>query len=333
MKTNRSTLMAVGAGIAALGLLAAVPTLLGHRLAPAFSALGGGSREWLALAAAGFVAAFVCTVGAWRAAFFAAGARVCPRDTAARLGIGSLVNAFAPAKLGDAVKVTLCGRALDGPGGMWTSGGVYAALAAARSLALASLVVAASVTGAIPLWPVFGLCGLVAAIAFTAAFSRRLRGHARISRLLEGTAALARSPRNAAVVIGWSLGVQLSRLFAVAAITAALGVPHALFAALLISCALDLSGIFPLTPGAIGVGSAAVAAALASRGIGMTQALGVGISIQALETLVSIGIGCLGAAYLTRANPVVRLWTGRVAIVGGSAALAAGVGMLLLNLS
>jgi uncharacterized membrane protein YbhN (UPF0104 family) len=332
MTTNRSTLIAAGAGFAALGLLAAVPALLGHRLAPAVSALGEGDRTWLALAIAGFVAAFACSVGAWRSAFRAAGANICPREAAARLGVGSLVNAVSPAKLGDAVKVALCAQALDGPGRLWTSGGVYAALAAARSLALASLVIVASVSGALPLWPAFALCGVVAAVAIAAVSSTRLRRHRRISGLLEGTAALARSPRDASVVIAWSLGVQLSRLLAVGAVARGLGLPHPLAAALLIAPALDLAGAFPLTPGAFGIGSAAVAAGLASRGIGMTQALGVGIGIQALETFVSIGCGAIGAAYLARLNPVVRRWTARVAVVGASAALAAGVGMLLLEL-
>ena len=76
-----------------------------------------------------------------------------------------MVNSFAPAKLGDAVKIALFSKAIDAPGRIWTAGGVYAALAAARSLVLAALLVAASATGALPLWPVFVLCGSVAALA------------------------------------------------------------------------------------------------------------------------------------------------------------------------
>jgi uncharacterized membrane protein YbhN (UPF0104 family) len=333
MKTTRSTFLAAGAGFAALGLLAAVPALLGHRLAPAVSALGDADRTWIALAVAGFAVAFVCTVGAWRAAFRAAGARLCPREAAARLGVGSLVNAVSPAKLGDAVKVALCAQTLQGSGRLWTSGGVYAALAAARSLALAAVVVAASIAGALPVWPVFVLCGVVAAVALAATLSPKLRGHRRISRLLEGTTALTRSPREAAVVVAWTLGVQLARLLAIAAVARGLGLPHPLVAALLIAPALDLAGVFPLTPGSFGLGSAAVAAALASRGVGMTQALGVGIAIQALETLVSLGAGAAGGAYLARLNPVVRRWSARIAVVGASAALAAGVGLLVEALS
>jgi hypothetical protein len=65
----------------------------------------------------------------------------------------------------------------------------------------------------------------------------------------------------------------------------------------------------------------------------MTQALGVGIAMQALETLVSIGAGTAGAAYLTRLNPTVRRWTMRVAVLGTSAAAAAFVGLVWLDLT
>ena len=326
MNPSRSTLIAVGAAFAALALLVALPILLGNKLHPALAELAGSDRAWLAVALAAFATCFVCTVGAWRAAFAAVGARICPREAAARLGVGCAVNSFAPAKLGDAVKVALCSRAIDGPSRLWTGGGVYAALAAARSLALAAIVVVASVTGALPLWPAFALCGLAAVIAVAAVLSRRLRSHARITSLLEGASVFARSPRAAATVIGWSLAVQLARFLGAAAVARALGLSHPVLAALVIAPALDLAGAFPITPGSFGVGSGAVAVALASRGIGMEQALGVGIAMQALETVVSVTAGAAGGLYLTRLNPAVRRWTMRIALAGGSAGLAALVG-------
>jgi len=331
MNPSRSTLIAIGAAFAALALLVAVPTMLGNRLHPAFAALADGNRGWLAIALAAFATCFVCTVGAWRAAFAAAGARICPREAAARLGIGCAVNSFAPAKLGDAVKVALCARALDGPSRLWTGGGVYAALAAARSLALASIVLVASLTGAIPLWPAFALCGLTAGVAVAAVLSRRLRSHPRITSLLEGAGALARSPRAAATVIAWSLAVQLARFLGAVAVARALGLPSPLLAALVIAPALDLAGAFPITPGSFGIGSGAVAVALAGRGIGVDQALAVGIAMQALETVVSLTAGATGGLYLARLNPAVRRWTVRVAVAGASAALAAVVGAVWLD--
>lgn len=325
-------MLASGGAFAALALAVAVPALLGKRVAPVLTALAHGSPRWLLLAVVGFGLAFAATVCAWRAAFAAAGATIPPREAAARLGIGCLVNSVAPAKLGDAVKVALCSQAIQGRARLWTGGGVYAALAAARSLPLAAVVVAASVTGALPLWPVFALCGIAAAVALTARLSSRVRSHPRLADLLAGMASLARSPRAAATVIGWSAVVQVSRLLAAAAAAHALGIPHPALAALVIVPALDLAGVFPLTPGSIGIGSGAVAVVLASRGIGVTQALGVGVAIQAIETLVSFCTGGLGALYLARGNEAVRRWTLRAAVVGSSLAAAALVGALWLDL-
>lgn len=309
-----------------------MPALLGHRVLPIVTALAHGSPRWLVLAVAGFTTAFVCTVCAWRAAFAAAGAPIAPLEAGARLGIGCLVNAVAPAKLGDAVKVALCSRAIEGRARLWTGGGVYAALAAARSLPLAAVVVAASATGALPLWPVFALCGIAAAVVLAARLSPRVRSHPRLADLLAGMAALARSPRAAATVVGWSVAVQIARLLAAAAAVRALGLPHPALAALVIVPALDLAGVFPLTPGSIGVGSGAVAVVLASRGIGVTQALGVGVALQALETVVSFGAGGLGALYVTRENAAVRRWALRTAVVGSSLVAATALGVLWLDL-
>jgi uncharacterized membrane protein YbhN (UPF0104 family) len=318
--------------LAALGAVAMTPGLLGSRVASALSALGGANQGWLLLAIIGFVGAFVCTVGAWRAGFAAAGGRISPRKAAAGLGIGQMVNSFAPAKLGDAVKVALLSRTIDAPGRLWTGGGVYAALAAARSLALALLVVVASVTGAVPLWPVFALCAMVAVLALAGSLSGRVRRHPRIAQVLQGFAALERSPRALATVLGWTVGMVACRLAATFAVAAALGLPHPLIAALLILPALDVASAFPITPGSIGIGSGAVAVALAGRGIGMPQGLATGFAMQALETLVSISAGSLGALYLAGEHVAVRRWTVRIAAVGGSAALAL-LGFLLLDLN
>ncbi|HEX7625749.1 MAG TPA: hypothetical protein VF379_01745, partial [Gaiellaceae bacterium] len=61
------------------------------------------------------------------------------------------------------------------------------------------------------------------------------------------------------------------------------------------------------------------------------QALGVGFAIQALETLVSVTTGTAGLLYLTRPRGAARRWTMRVATVGASVAVAAGLGLLVLN--
>jgi len=330
--SGRNAAISVGTVVVLLAV-AASPPLLGGRVSAALDALGGADQHWLAVGAVGFALSFLFTVAAWRAAFAAAGAYISPRQAAARLGIGSMVNSFAPAKLGDAVKIALFAKAIGGPGRLWTTGGAYAGLAAARSLALAGLLVAAFATGAMPLWPVFALCGAVGALALAAGFSGRLRRHARVAQLLAALRALERSPRGIATVLAWTGAMMLARISGTVAVAIALGLPHPALAALLILAALDLAAVFPLTPGNIGIGSGAVAVALASRGIGVSQALGAGIAIQALETLVSISAGSAGVLYLAAPGAAVRRWTLRVATVGATAAFATVLGLVVLNLT
>jgi uncharacterized membrane protein YbhN (UPF0104 family) len=332
MHISRPKLIASAAAVLALVALLATPQLLGSRVSDALDVLAGANRFWLAVGALGLAGGFLATVGAWRAALAAAGGHICPRQAAARIGVGCMVNSFAPAKLGDAVKIALCSKAIDGPGRIWTTGGVYVALAAARSLTLALLLVVASATGAMPLWPVFVIFGAVGLLAVAGALSGRLRSHPRIAHVLGGLAALERSPRAIATVLAWTVVMQLTRLGGTAAVALALGLPHPLLAALLILPALDVAASFPLTPGGIGIGSGAVAVALASRGIGMSQALGVGIAIQALETLVSVTAGSLGGLYLAWPGEAVRRWTYRVATLGVATAVAAALSVAVLNL-
>src|ERR1700752_3881769 len=103
MKISRSQAAVSAVTLAALATIALTPGVFGPRVASALDALAGADRGWLAVGALGFVAAFGFTVVAWRAALGAAGGRICPLQAAARIGIGSMVNSFAPAKLGDAV--------------------------------------------------------------------------------------------------------------------------------------------------------------------------------------------------------------------------------------
>ena len=331
MTLSRSRILLCGTAAATLLVVVATPQLFGGHVSAALATLRGADSRWLTVGALGFIGGFCCTVGAWRAALSAAGGTICAKQAAARLGIGSLVNAFAPAKLGDAVKIALCARAVEGPDRLWTTGGVYAALAAARCLCLAALLVVASLTGALPVWPIFVLCAVVALIGCAAALSGRLRNHPRIAHLVGALAALERSPRAVAQVLGWTAAMVLTRVSATVAIAAALQLPHPFLAALLILPALDVAAAFPVTPGGMGVGSGAVAVALAGRGIGATQALGVGIAIQALETAVAIGAGSAGALYLAGPGTAARRWSTRVAFVGATAAAAALLGAAILD--
>jgi hypothetical protein len=134
-------------------------------------------------------------------------------------------------------------------------------------------------------------------------------------------------------VLGWTFAMAGARVCATVGVAAALGLPHPLLAALVILPALDVAAAFPITPGAIGVGSGAVAVALSGRGIGMADALGAGIAMQAIESVVSITAGSLGILYLAQSRPTFRVWTLRAATVGASIAFAALLGAHVLDLT
>jgi uncharacterized membrane protein YbhN (UPF0104 family) len=314
-------LLASAAMLATLGATAAAPHLVGAHLGAAFASLPGAQRGWLGLAVVGYIAGYLTMACAWRTALSAGGGRLRLPEVTARLGIGSIVNTFAPARFGDAVKVASLSESLDGPDRVWTAGGLYAAVAASRAFSIAGLVVVASATGALPLWPALALAGGAAALVAVGLSPIRLRRWHRIEHLLDGLSTLAQS-RRALSLVGWSTGTTLARLLATTAVAAALDVPQPLLAGLLIVTALDVAGTLPLTPGNLGVASGAVAVVLATRGIDTTHAMGVGIAVQALETLVSLSAGSFGVLYLAGRRSYHRPWMLRIAALGSSAAIA-----------
>jgi uncharacterized membrane protein YbhN (UPF0104 family) len=316
------------AGLAVLLAFAATPQLLGSRVEDSLAGLSGANPMWLWAAGAAFVTALLCSSLAWRAAAAASGGRLTRRDSAARYATGSLVNSLAPAHLGDAVRVALFARAIGGPERVWTAGGVYAAMGAARCIMLGLLVVGATLSGALPLWPVFVLFGVVGVLATIAYLERNDRQH-RFARIFRVLAEIESSPRTAARVLGWTAGSTLARLGAAASVAVALGVPHPLLAALVILGALGLTNIFPLTPGNLGVASGAIAVALQARGIGMTQALSTGIALSAVETIVGLGVGATGALYLGRSGAT---WAVRLGVAGASIAIAGAVGVTVFDI-
>ena len=101
---------------------------------------------------------------------------------------------------------------------------------------------------------------------------------------------------------------------------AALGIDNPLRAALVIVPAVELAAILPVTPGNVGIASAAVALALGSQGVESKVALSAGIAFGAVELLTGMVIGAAGA--LALAGPWVRPYV-RVAIVGATVLLPA----------
>jgi uncharacterized membrane protein YbhN (UPF0104 family) len=149
----------------------------------------------------------------------------------------------------------------------------------------------------------------------------------RVAHALDAFRALGREPVAGLRIVAWIGFATLGRIGAAAAIAAALGVHAPLAAALIVVPALDVAGLVPLTPGNLGVTSAAVAAAMQAHGIGATQALSTGIAFHAVETAVSLlyGAGALlavGGASLTGT----RRWLAFAGASTAAFAVAVGVG-------
>ena len=324
IRIGRGGLALVAVVCALLLAVAATPQLLGPEVWKAIDGLERAQPAWLWTAALAFVAALLCNACAWRTTVLMCGGRIGWLRAVACYGVGSLANSAAPARLGDAVRIGLFSRAFeDGERSqrLWTAGGVFSAIGAARALCLGTLVVTAAAFGALPLWPVVVLSFFVAAAAVATLVARRRTAERAVAHVLDAFRALGRSPRRGARTVAWVALATLARVGGVAAIATALGVGSPFTAAVIIVPALDLAGLVPLTPGNIGIASGTTAVALQARGIGMTEALTAGIALHAIETAASIVIGLAGVLYLTRfRSPAARRRV--VALAGLSASLA-----------
>jgi uncharacterized membrane protein YbhN (UPF0104 family) len=322
-RIGRRGIAVAGTACALLLAIVATPQLLGPEVRRAFAGLEQAQPRWLWFAAACFVAALLCNAWAWRETILLCGGRIGWLASVACYCVGSLVNSAAPARVGDAVRIGLFSRAFDAETRrerLWTTGGVFSAIGAARALCLGVLVLAAAAFGALPLWPVLLLGTFVAAAVAAMFFARRRSAERTVAHLLDAFRALGRSPAGGARTLLWVALATVARLVGVAGIASALGVGSPLMAAVIIVPALDLAGIVPLTPGNLGIASGTTAVALQTRGIGLTQALTAGIALHAIETAASIAIGGAGALYLSRfRSPGVRRRI--VAAAGASASV------------
>lgn len=195
-----------------------------------------------------------------------------------------------------------------------------------KLVTLVAIVIAASASQTIPIWPIAVFAGGLVLMAMLALATRRLPFARHAQHLLDAFRALARSPRGSAQLAGWVVAGTLARVAAATAIVASLGISSPLAAALVIIPALDLAGLVPLTPGNIGMTSAAVTAALQSRGVDFTKALTAGLTFHAVEALVSLGFGLGGALLVARfRSPRLRRLTltfaGTATVIGFAAFL------------
>ncbi len=300
------------AALLLVALLAAVatPQLLGTRVDAALDTVGSANPTWLWLAGIGFAVSVLAAAGSWRCAIGLCGGRLSVTDACARYGVGSLVNTVVPFRAGDAVRIGLFARVLPSEKRLWTSGGAFAALGAARAVVLGLLVVASYLAGAIPLWPLLIAAGLVASAVAIAIASRRSTAH-----ILDAFRALAKEPSGAARLVAWLAFSTGGRLVSATAVGAALGLPHPLAAAIVIIPALDIAGLIPLTPGNIGITSGAIAIALQAQGTSFTNGLAAGIAFHAVETAVGLMFGIASLVWMAPyPSPAAR----RIALLAGA---------------
>jgi uncharacterized membrane protein YbhN (UPF0104 family) len=315
-RIGRRGLVAACGLLVMLTVLVATPQLLGSRVDAAIGSLDTASPTWLWLAGAGFLVSVLGAAGSWLSAIRVCGGRLSLGDACARFGAGSLVNTFVPARAGDALRIGLFSRTLPNRERLWTTGGAYAALGAARAVVLSALVVAGSLAGVMPLWPLFVLLGLIGIGVALAVRARRRPAGGRISHLLDAFRELGREPRAAFRLVSWIALSTAGRLAAATAVGAALGIRQPLAAAVLIVPVLEVAGMIPLTPGNIGVTSGAIAMAFQAHGISFTRGLAAGIAFHAVETAVGILVGLSSVIWLAPySSPGVR----RIALFGAAA--------------
>lgn len=315
--TRRHITMA-GLSFAVLAALCLSPSLLGDRVSEAVVGLGAADPALLWIAGLAFVGTSVCGALAWRAALRASGSPLPLLDASARYAVGCGVNAVAPAHVGSALRVALFGRVTRG--GCWTVGGAAAAVGVTRVVWLGALIAVGSAGGVLPRWPLLVIAGIVAAAATAGVLSRRVSLPSQLDQLLVAFRSLISSPRDLAIVAGWALAGAAAKVAAATTVVAALGIDNPVRAALVLVPAVELAAILPLTPGNVGIASAAVALALGSQGVDSSTALSAGIAFGAVELLTGIVVGAGGA--LALAGPWVRPYV-RVAAIGAAASAAA----------
>ena len=303
--------------LSVLLVVVATPQLLGSRVAEALEVMSGASPTWLWVAAVGFAVALAAAAGSWRSAIGLCGGRLSPVDAAARYGAGSLVNTFVPFRAGDAVRIGLFARTVPNRGRLWTTGGAFAALGAARAVVVGALVVAGAFAGVVPLWPLLVVAGLVAVGVAAVVVARRTPLH-----LLDAFRELGRDRTAAARLLGWITLSTAGRLASATAVAAALGIPRPLAAAVVIVPALDVASLLPVTPGNVGVTSATVAMALQAHGASFTSGLAAGIAFHAVETTVGITAGVASVVWLA---PFSSARVRRITLLAGAASCALGL--------
>ncbi len=317
----------LGLGVLAVSFAVLAATQLGRgSVQHALGVLQQVRPGWLLLAGLGFGGSLLCSAAAWAAGLRACGGSPEYVDVASRYAVGSLVNSATPAHAGGAVRLALLSRTLPGRDPVLRTCGVATAIGAAHAVGLGLLMFVAAAVGRLPLWPApILIAAVAAAVALGMRLSTRVAG--RVAAVLQAF----RSPRHAFELSRWVAYSYVFRVAAAVAIVASLGLSNPLIVALVLLGALALAGLLPLTPGNFGAGAGAATIALHGAGVGVADALALGVTFQAVETCVALLLGLVGSALLAAPGTRLRRWSFATVAVAGLA-LAATVGVVSVNL-
>ena len=255
-----------GFSLALLAVLCFSPSLLGDRVSSAIDGLGAADPGLLWAAGIAFAGTSICGALAWRAALRASGSPLPLVDASARYAVGCGVNAIAPAHVGSALRVALFGRVTERwlldrqrrrGSGRRHPGRLARRADRTRKRRRRAAALAAprhrrdrrrgrcSRSGLAPrLAPGSrrtASCGLQVACRLAARSGDRRRA----GRSPEPPRRSQRRPRS----------------------SASMGIDNPLRAALVLVPAVELAAVLPITPGNVGLASAAVALALGSQGV------------------------------------------------------------------
>jgi uncharacterized membrane protein YbhN (UPF0104 family) len=292
------------------------------------SAADRGTAVW---AAAAFAASLLATASAWHVSFSAVGAQMRRSEACASYSLGSLVNTFVPANLGEGVRALLFGRSLpESSSRTCTAAGAVGAVAVARAFAHTLVLSCAVLVAGFPAWLVLAPASLAVVAVVAVVFFRSRPGDSRLARLGAATVTLARRPSFGLRVVGWTALATAARIAAATAVAASLGIDNPLQAGLLVTAALIPAAALPITPGSVGITSGAVSLVLAHHGISMPTALAAGLLFHAIESAVSVTIGLAAAPLVLRPGAVPRR-LGQAALVGATILAAAVLGASLFT--
>ncbi len=275
---------------AAMAAIVAGVLLMQERLGRAAAEIDRGDPLFVTMAGLCFASGLTASGLAWRAGLGLAGTPVSRTDAVSRYVVGSLANSILPLRAGGVLRLALYQRKAHD---VRTVAGVATAIGSLRCLSLALLVSLTALLEPLPVWP--------AAVMTAAAL-----GGAALSLVAGRSSPFRRD------VVCPALAGTVARVAAAACLCAAYGVPAPLAAGMAVVVALEVAGTLPVTPGNLGVSTAAITFALVAHGLSAKEALTVAIVLPVLETAASITLGVSGVVCLVQLD---RLRLRRRAVV------------------